>query len=69
MSLRRERRSYADNSPPPLAEAKTVKLSSPDRVLFPEDKITKGDVFEDKTTIEYVFVDGRKFAPEKEVHD
>jgi bifunctional non-homologous end joining protein LigD len=29
-----------------LAEAKTVKLSSPDRVLFPEDGITKGDVFE-----------------------
>jgi bifunctional non-homologous end joining protein LigD len=26
--------------------AKTVKLSSPDRVLFSEDKITKGDVFE-----------------------
>jgi bifunctional non-homologous end joining protein LigD len=26
--------------------AKTVKLSSPDRVLFPEDEITKGDVFE-----------------------
>jgi imidazolonepropionase-like amidohydrolase len=31
--------------------------------------VTKGDVFEDKTTIEYVFVDGRKFVPEKEVHD
>ena len=31
--------------------------------------VTKGDVFEDKTTIEYVFVDGRKFEPEKEVHD
>jgi bifunctional non-homologous end joining protein LigD len=29
-----------------MAEAKTVKLSSPDRVLFPEDGITKGDVFE-----------------------
>jgi bifunctional non-homologous end joining protein LigD len=29
-----------------LAEAKTVKLSSPDRVLYPEDGITKGDVFE-----------------------
>ena len=26
--------------------AKTVKLSSPDRVLYPEDGITKGDVFE-----------------------
>jgi bifunctional non-homologous end joining protein LigD len=25
---------------------KTVKLSSPDRVLYPEDGITKGDVFE-----------------------
>jgi bifunctional non-homologous end joining protein LigD len=29
-----------------LAEAKTVKLSSADRVLFPEDEITKGDLFE-----------------------
>src|SRR4051794_11924567 len=28
-----------------MAEAKTVKLSSPDRVLFPDDGITKGDVF------------------------
>jgi imidazolonepropionase-like amidohydrolase len=31
--------------------------------------VTRGDVFEDKTTIEYVFIDGRKFEPEKEVHD
>jgi len=29
-----------------MAEPKTVKLSSPDRVLYPEDGITKGDVFE-----------------------
>ena len=29
-----------------MAEAKTVKLTSPDRVLYPEDGITKGDVFE-----------------------
>ncbi len=29
-----------------MAEAKTVNLSSPDRVLFPEDGITKGDLFE-----------------------
>jgi bifunctional non-homologous end joining protein LigD len=29
-----------------MAEEKTVKLSSPDRVLFPDDGITKGDVFE-----------------------
>ena len=29
--------------------------------------ITKGEVFEDKTTVEYVFVDGQKFVPEKEV--
>jgi bifunctional non-homologous end joining protein LigD len=28
-----------------VAETKTVKLSSPDRVLFPDDGITKGDVF------------------------
>jgi bifunctional non-homologous end joining protein LigD len=28
-----------------VAEAKTVKLSSPDRVLYPDDGITKGDVF------------------------
>jgi bifunctional non-homologous end joining protein LigD len=29
-----------------VAEAKTVNLSSAERVLFPEDGITKGDVFE-----------------------
>ena len=29
-----------------MAETKTVKLSSPDRVLFPDDGITKGDLFE-----------------------
>jgi len=29
-----------------LATPKTVNLSSPDRVLFPEDGITKGDLFE-----------------------
>jgi bifunctional non-homologous end joining protein LigD len=29
-----------------MAETKTVKLTSPDRVLYPEDGITKGDVFE-----------------------
>ncbi|MDP9304089.1 MAG: non-homologous end-joining DNA ligase [Actinomycetota bacterium] len=29
-----------------MAEPKTVNLSSPDRVLFPEDGITKGDLFE-----------------------
>jgi bifunctional non-homologous end joining protein LigD len=29
-----------------LAAPKTVNLSSPDRVLFPEDGITKGDLFE-----------------------
>src|SRR6266567_3633096 len=29
-----------------MADEKTVKLSSPDRVLFPEDGITKGDLFE-----------------------
>jgi bifunctional non-homologous end joining protein LigD len=28
-----------------VAEAKTVKLSSADRVLFPEDGVTKGDLF------------------------
>jgi bifunctional non-homologous end joining protein LigD len=28
-----------------VAETKTVKLSSPDRVLYPDDGITKGDVF------------------------
>jgi bifunctional non-homologous end joining protein LigD len=32
--------------PSPLAEPKTVNLSSADRVLYPEDGITKGDVFE-----------------------
>jgi bifunctional non-homologous end joining protein LigD len=29
-----------------VAEAETVQLSSPDRVLFPDDGITKGDVFD-----------------------
>jgi bifunctional non-homologous end joining protein LigD len=29
-----------------MAEEKTVKLTSPDRVLYPEDGITKGDLFE-----------------------
>src|SRR5881409_2877606 len=29
-----------------MAEPKTVNLSSPERVLFPEDGITKGDLFE-----------------------
>jgi bifunctional non-homologous end joining protein LigD len=28
-----------------VADARTVKLSSPDRVLYPEDGITKGDLF------------------------
>jgi imidazolonepropionase-like amidohydrolase len=30
--------------------------------------VTKGDAFEATTTIEYVFVNGRKFEPVKEVH-
>jgi bifunctional non-homologous end joining protein LigD len=29
-----------------VAEERTVRLSSPDRVLFPDDGITKGDLFE-----------------------
>src|SRR5438132_6874419 len=29
-----------------MVETRTVKLTSPDRVLFPEDGITKGDLFE-----------------------
>ena len=29
-----------------MAAAKTVSLSSPERVLYPEDGITKGEVFE-----------------------
>ena len=29
-----------------MAETKTVTLTSPDRVLFPEDGITKGDLFD-----------------------
>ena len=28
-----------------MAEAKTVNLTSPDRVLYPDDAITKGDLF------------------------
>jgi imidazolonepropionase-like amidohydrolase len=29
--------------------------------------VTKGDAFEDKTTVEYVFVDGKEFRPSKEL--
>jgi bifunctional non-homologous end joining protein LigD len=29
-----------------MAETRTVKLTSPDRVLYPDDGITKGDLFE-----------------------
>jgi len=29
--------------------------------------VMKGDAFEDKTTVEYVFVDGRQFQPSKEL--
>src|SRR5438105_12084558 len=29
-----------------MAETRTVNLTSPERVLFPEDRITKGDLFE-----------------------
>jgi len=29
-----------------MAETKTVKLSSADRVLYPEDGVTKGDLFD-----------------------
>src|SRR2546423_5669573 len=29
-----------------MSAANTVELSSPDRVLFPEDGVTKGDLFE-----------------------
>ncbi len=28
--------------------------------------VTKGDAFEDKTTVEYVFIDGKEFKPSKE---
>lgn len=31
--------------------------------------VTRGDVFEEKSSIEYVFVGGRKFEPAKEVHE
>jgi imidazolonepropionase-like amidohydrolase len=31
--------------------------------------VTKGDVFEEKSTIEFVFVGGRKFELAKEVHE
>jgi hypothetical protein len=29
--------------------------------------VTKGEAFDDKTTVEYVFVDGKKFVPSKEM--
>ena len=34
-----------------MAEEKTVKLTSPDRVLYPEDEITKGDLFDYYTRV------------------
>jgi hypothetical protein len=29
--------------------------------------ITKGEAFDDKSTIEYVFIDGKQFRPSKEL--
>jgi hypothetical protein len=29
--------------------------------------VTKGEAFDDKTTVEYVFVDGKKFVPSQEM--
>ena len=45
------------------------RLGSIERGKIANLVITKGDVFEEKSTIEYVFVAGRKFEPPKEVHE
>jgi amidohydrolase family protein len=45
------------------------RLGSIERGKIANLVITNGDVFEEKSTIEYVFVAGRKFEPPKEVHE
>ena len=49
-----------------LGLKKTVKLSSPDRVLYPDDGITKGDVFE---YYQQVGADARAASARPSVHD
>lgn len=41
------------------------RLGSIDKGKIANLVVTKGDAFEDKTTVEYVFVDGRMFKPSK----
>ena len=43
------------------------RLGSVDKGKIANLVITKGDAFEEKTTVEYVFIDGKQFKPSKEV--
>jgi hypothetical protein len=43
------------------------RMGSIDKGKIANVVVMKGDAFEDKTTIEYVFVDGREFHPSKEL--
>jgi imidazolonepropionase-like amidohydrolase len=43
------------------------RLGSIDKGKIANLTVMKGDAFEDKTTVEYVFVDGREFHPSKEL--
>ena len=45
------------------------RLGSVDKGKIANLVITKGDAFEEKTTVEYVFIDGKQFKPSKEVPD
>ena len=42
------------------------RLGSIDKGKIADLVVTKGNAFEDKTTVEYVFIDGVEFKPSKE---
>ncbi|MGA8026908.1 MAG: amidohydrolase family protein, partial [Bryobacteraceae bacterium] len=42
------------------------RLGSIDKGKIANLVVMRGDAFDEKTTIEYVFVDGREFQPSKE---
>jgi imidazolonepropionase-like amidohydrolase len=43
------------------------RLGSIDKGKIANLVVTKGDAFDDKTTVEYVFIDGRQFQPSKDL--
>ena len=45
------------------------RLGSVDKGKIANLVVTRGDAFEEKTTVEYVFIDGRDFQPSKEPPD